>query len=160
MQTPLEHSPQLLQSYRHYKGGTYTLLMVARNSEERDQQLAVYVSHLTRQVWVRPWIMFNERVLWDDGIYRARFIPMDEIQDSKPSPSKPITYPPGVLIRTRHRLVDAGGWFVLARHIEQRRTNTEGSIVSLVPGQSSLYFVEHDASKPLAVYSSLDFDVM
>lgn len=65
-----------LKSFRHYKGGTYTLLMVARDSEERDDMLAVYVSHQTQQVWARPWPMFNEIVLWPDGVRRPRFIEM------------------------------------------------------------------------------------
>lgn len=65
-----------LKSFRHYKGGTYTLLMVARDSEERDDMLAVYVSHQTQQVWARPWPMFNEVVLWPDGVRRPRFIEM------------------------------------------------------------------------------------
>jgi hypothetical protein len=65
-----------LKSYRHYKGGTYTLLHVARSSEERETLLAVYVSHQTQAVWVRPWVMFNEPVRWPDGEIRARFSEM------------------------------------------------------------------------------------
>jgi hypothetical protein len=68
-----------LQSYRHYKGGTYTLLYVARNSEQRDQELAVYVSHERQQVWVRPWSMFNELVQWPDGVQRPRFTPLQDV---------------------------------------------------------------------------------
>lgn len=68
----------MLQSYRHYRGGTYTLLYVARNSEQRDQEMAVYVSHLRKQVWVRPWAMFNEEVQWPDGARRPRFVPISE----------------------------------------------------------------------------------
>lgn len=62
-----------LKSYRHYKGGTYTLLHVARDSESRDELFAVYVSHQTQVVWVRPWRMFNEPVRWPDGEIRRRF---------------------------------------------------------------------------------------
>ncbi len=71
-------TPSRLQSYRHYRGGTYTLLYVARNSEDRDQELAVYVSHLRQQVWVRPWAMFCEEVEWPDGVRRARFVAIGE----------------------------------------------------------------------------------
>ncbi len=67
-----------LQSFRHYKGHTVTLLYVARNSEQRDQELAVYVSHLRKQVWVRPWEMFTEEVEWPDGVRRPRFVIIDE----------------------------------------------------------------------------------
>lgn len=68
--------PTTLKSYRHYKGGTYTLLAVARSSEQRDELLAVYVSHQTNAVWARPWAMFNELVHWPDGQVRARFTEM------------------------------------------------------------------------------------
>lgn len=67
-----------LQSYRHYKGHAVTLLYVARNSEQRDQELAVYVSHLRQQVWVRPWAMFHEEVTWPDGVRRPRFVAISE----------------------------------------------------------------------------------
>jgi hypothetical protein len=62
-----------MMSYRHYRGGTYTLLWVARLSEDREQRVAVYVSHQLGQVWVRPIEMFLEPVLWPDGVMRARF---------------------------------------------------------------------------------------
>jgi Protein of unknown function (DUF1653) len=60
-------------TYRHYKGGTYTLKSIARLSEDRDTQVAVYVSHLTQDEWVRPLRMFRELVYWDDGKLRPRF---------------------------------------------------------------------------------------
>lgn len=71
----------ILQSYRHYKGGTYTLLHVARLSEAREQVVAVYVSHVRGTVWVRPWKMFNEPVLWPDGVMRPRFTPFADAPD-------------------------------------------------------------------------------
>ncbi len=66
-----------LQSYRHYKGGTYTLLHIGRFSEDRDVDAAVYVSHQTRQIWVRPLSMFAEYVTWPDGSIRPRFVPLE-----------------------------------------------------------------------------------
>ena len=68
-----------LQSFRHHKGGTYTLLYIARSSENRDEQMAVYVSHQRQHVWVRPLAMFHELVMWPDGVRRPRFIPLDEL---------------------------------------------------------------------------------
>lgn len=62
-----------LKSYRHYKGGTYTLLMIGRNSEDSDELVAIYVSHATQQVWIRPWEIFVELVIWPDGVIRPRF---------------------------------------------------------------------------------------
>ena len=70
--------PSQLQSYRHYKGDTYTLLHIAENSEDRAQLMAVYVSHLKQKVLVRPWAMFNEEVDWPDGQRRPRFMPITE----------------------------------------------------------------------------------
>ncbi len=70
-------APFKLASYRHYKGDTYTLLFIARNSEDREEELAVYVSHKRRQVWVRPWKMFNELVLWPNGKMLPRFMPIE-----------------------------------------------------------------------------------
>lgn len=65
-----------LKSYRHYKGGTYTLLHVARSSEKRDDFFAVYVSHQTQVIWVRPLEMFREPMRWPDGAIRPRFCEM------------------------------------------------------------------------------------
>lgn len=64
-----------LGTYRHYKGGTYTLILIARNSENRQQRMAVYCSHLTEEVWVRPLRMWRETVEWPDGVKRLRFEP-------------------------------------------------------------------------------------
>lgn len=68
----------LLQSYRHYKGGSYTLLYVAENSENRSELLAVYVSHARQKVLVRPWAMFTEEVVWPDGVRRPRFMRIED----------------------------------------------------------------------------------
>ena len=74
-------SDSTLTSYRHYKGGTYTLLHIGRNSEKRAEQLAVYVSHQTSQVWVRPLKMFREHVPWPDGVSRRRFTALHLVPD-------------------------------------------------------------------------------
>ena len=47
-------------SYRHFKGGTYTLLAVGRSSETEELQ-AIYAADDGR-LWVRPLAMFTERV--------------------------------------------------------------------------------------------------
>lgn len=67
-----------MQSYRHYKGSTYTLLFTARLSEQRDVRVAIYVSHTRGTIWARPLEMFCEDVLWPDGIMRARFTPLED----------------------------------------------------------------------------------
>ena len=51
--------------YRHYKGGEYQVLGVARHSET-DEQLVVYrCLYDNNSLWVRPLAMFIETVLVD-----------------------------------------------------------------------------------------------
>jgi hypothetical protein len=49
--------------YRHFKGGEYEVLGVARHSET-DEQLVVYRSLQgdSASLWVRPLTMFTEKV--------------------------------------------------------------------------------------------------
>jgi NTP pyrophosphatase (non-canonical NTP hydrolase) len=47
---------------KHYKGGEYVVLAKARMSENRDEEVIVYRSLETGQVWVRPAAMFTELV--------------------------------------------------------------------------------------------------
>lgn len=71
--------PTSMATYRHYKGGTYTLLMVATSSDDKDTELAVYVSHKTQTVWVRELAEFLEVMLWPDGVMRKRFTLESEV---------------------------------------------------------------------------------
>jgi hypothetical protein len=48
--------------YRHFKGGEYEVLGVARHSENHTQELVVYKSLKTGSLWVRPLLMFTEMV--------------------------------------------------------------------------------------------------
>ena len=53
--------------YRHYKGGEYTVIGVARHSET-DELLVVYrPEYGERGLWVRPWSMFTEFVQTREG---------------------------------------------------------------------------------------------
>jgi len=58
--------------YRHFKGGLYELLYIARHSEA-DEYMAVYRS-LSGDggIWVRPAVMWNEQVE-RDGYTGLRF---------------------------------------------------------------------------------------
>jgi hypothetical protein len=47
--------------YRHYKGGLYQVLHLARHSET-EELLVVYRSLAQGGVWVRPAAMFSEHV--------------------------------------------------------------------------------------------------
>jgi len=54
--------------YRHYKGGEYTIIGVARHSET-DELLVVYRPECgERGLWVRPWSMFTEFVETPEGL--------------------------------------------------------------------------------------------
>jgi hypothetical protein len=48
--------------YRHYKGGEYRVLGVARHAEHPTDELVVYTSVETGALWVRPLAMFVEQV--------------------------------------------------------------------------------------------------
>ena len=81
---------QELQSglYRHYKGGTYQVIGVARHSEtdetdETDEQLVVYrCLYDNNSLWVRPLAMFLETVLVD-----GRTVPRFELLEDAKEPN-------------------------------------------------------------------------
>jgi hypothetical protein len=61
--------------YRHFKGGEYELLNVARHSET-EELLAVYRSVEDREtIWVRPLEMFTE-IVEHAGAKQPRFVPV------------------------------------------------------------------------------------
>jgi hypothetical protein len=91
MAAAMPWAPSLLTSYRHYKGGSYTLLHIAENSEDRSELMAVYVSHLKGKVLVRPLAMFNEIVPWPDGQMRPRFAPLVGAPDQQPDSAEKAT---------------------------------------------------------------------
>jgi hypothetical protein len=62
----LAKAPPVPGLYRHFKGGEYELLSVARHSET-EELLAVYRSVEDRDtIWVRPLEMFTELVEYAD----------------------------------------------------------------------------------------------
>ena len=48
--------------YRHYKGGEYEVLFVARHSETEEQLVVYRTLYGDRDHWVRPLAMFTETV--------------------------------------------------------------------------------------------------
>lgn len=52
--------------YRHFKGGEYQLISVAKDSELASRELAVYQSLADDSLWVRPLSMFLEEVDRDE----------------------------------------------------------------------------------------------
>ncbi len=59
--------------YRHFKGNLYTLLAIAENSENPEEEMAVYRSESEpEKYWVRPLKMWCETVI-RDGVEMERF---------------------------------------------------------------------------------------
>lgn len=62
--------------YRHYKGGEYEVIGIARHSES-DEQLVVYrCLYDNNSLWVRPLPMFIEKVFCE-GRWVPRFFRID-----------------------------------------------------------------------------------
>ena len=65
--------------YRHFKGGEYELIGIARHSET-EEPMAVYKAlYGDGGVWCRPAGMWNERII-RDGISYRRFYRLDRIE--------------------------------------------------------------------------------
>ncbi len=58
--------------YRHFKGGLYEVLQVARHSETGEPHVVYRALYGDRGLWVRPLAMFVERVV-RDGVEQPRF---------------------------------------------------------------------------------------
>lgn len=58
--------------YRHYKGGEYEVLSVARHSETLEAQVVYRPLYNESGWWVRPYAMFVENVVID-GVEQPRF---------------------------------------------------------------------------------------
>lgn len=66
-----QFGPNIYAQYRHFKGGIYTLLAIALNTETKESE--VVYSDCEGQVWVRPANMFFEDVQLPDGTIVPRF---------------------------------------------------------------------------------------
>ncbi len=63
-------SDHLLGRYQHYKGTTYTVIAIARDSENLDEMVVYHDDQ--ENFWVRPKSMFFATVLVD-GVSQPRF---------------------------------------------------------------------------------------
>jgi hypothetical protein len=72
--TPLPTLPAGL--YRHYKGGEYEVVSVARCSETLAPLVVYRALYGERGLWVRPYAMFVETVEVD-GVPQPRFTHVD-----------------------------------------------------------------------------------
>ena len=71
---PLPATP--LGRYRHYKGGQYDVIGVARHSETHEPLVVYRPLYNASGWWVRPHAMFFESVNID-GVVQARFTRAD-----------------------------------------------------------------------------------
>lgn len=63
--------------YRHYKGGEYEVIGVARHSETLEPMVVYRPLYNQSGLWVRPYIMFFEDVD-SEGRLQPRFAPIQE----------------------------------------------------------------------------------
>lgn len=63
--------------YRHFKGGLYEVIGVARHSETLEEMVVYRALYGEGGLWVRPATMWNETVT-RDGVTCRRFTPVTE----------------------------------------------------------------------------------
>ena len=56
--------------YRHFKGGIYEVLFVAKNSETLENMVVYRANYGEHGVWVRPLSMWNETVERDGKTFK------------------------------------------------------------------------------------------
>lgn len=64
--------------YRHFKGGEYEVLCLARHSETEETMVVYRALYGEGAVWVRPAAMWNETVTGKDGTPCPRFTYLGE----------------------------------------------------------------------------------
>ena len=70
--------------YRHYKGGEYELIGVARHSETLEPLVVYRPLYGPADLWVRPHAMFFEQLVVD-GVLRPRFGPVVDPRTADPA---------------------------------------------------------------------------
>ena len=58
--------------YRHFKGGEYEVLCIAKHSETQEEMVVYRALYGDFTIWTRPAKMFNETVL-HNGVSVPRF---------------------------------------------------------------------------------------
>lgn len=54
------------QIYRHFKGGEYEIIGIAKDSETLEDTVVYWALYGEKQLWVRPLSMFSETVIKDN----------------------------------------------------------------------------------------------
>ena len=62
--------------YRHFKGGEYEVLCLAKHSETQEEMVVYRALYGEGETWVRPLSMWNDTVPREGQTYR-RFAPVD-----------------------------------------------------------------------------------
>ena len=62
--------------YRHFKGGEYEVLCVAKHSETQEEMVVYRALYGEGEIWVRPLSMWNDTVTREGKTYR-RCAPVD-----------------------------------------------------------------------------------
>jgi hypothetical protein len=76
---PLQPLPCIaLGHYRHYKGGEYMVVDMARHSETLEPLVVYRALYGEGGLWVRPYAMFFEQVEIE-GCLQPRFAPVNPI---------------------------------------------------------------------------------
>lgn len=76
-----------LGDYRHFKGTTYTVVVICKHSETLER-MVVYTKYPPEPstsagdtpYWVRSEAMFEEEVEWPDGSVKPRFTRVDLLE--------------------------------------------------------------------------------
>jgi hypothetical protein len=63
--------------YRHYKGGIYTVIGIAKHSETLEE-MVIYQGQ-DGQLWARPRAMFNEVLVSSEGLEIERFERIEDL---------------------------------------------------------------------------------
>lgn len=69
-----------MAKYKHFKGGTYEIVTVAKLESDPTIQLVIYKSDITGLTWAREWSNFFENIERDDYV-GPRFEEINEVQD-------------------------------------------------------------------------------
>ncbi len=64
--------PNAGEKYRHYKGGEYEVLALAKHTETEEDLVVYRALRDSEKVWVRPLGMWLEEVEWE-GVRVPRF---------------------------------------------------------------------------------------
>jgi hypothetical protein len=68
--------------YRHYKGGEYEVIGIARHSERAEELVVYRCLYDNNSLWVRPLPMFCEKVFYG-GRWGPRFFRIDATEQAK-----------------------------------------------------------------------------